>query len=306
MIVKVTSPSFSRHPDLARELRALFPEAVLNTEGQRFDKAALIDYIRDADALVVGLETIDDDVLAACADLKIIAKYGVGLDGIDLESCKRRNVAIGWTGGVNKRSVAEMALGFMLSLSRNLYSTSIQLKAGDWNKAGGFQLTGKTVGVIGLGHAGTDVIRLLKPFGCTILGNDIEDRSELCAEHGIQSASKDEIFETADLVTLHTPLTDLTDGLIDAAVLERMKPTAYLINTARGPIVRNADLKAALIQGEIAGAALDVYEDEPPTDLEFLALPNLFCTPHIGGNADEAVLAMGRSAIGHLQNYFNQ
>ena len=304
--IKVTSRSFSRHPALVADLRAISPNIHLNEAGRKFSKAELIDFIGDADGLVLALDEVDDAVLAACPNLKIISKFGVGLNNLDLEACRARGIAVGWSGGVNRRSVSEMVLGFMLSMMRNLYPTANRLSRGAWDKNGGEQLSGKTVGVIGLGFIGGDLIRLLQPFGCQILGNDILDKSALAAETGIRLAAKDEIFERAQVVTLHTPLDDSTRFMIDERALRAMRPDAFLINTARGPLVREAALKRALVEGWIAGAALDVYEAEPPTDLEFLGLDNLFCTPHIGGNSQEAVLAMGQSAIGHLKRFFEK
>jgi len=306
MIIKATSTSFSKHPRLRAALLEVFPESQFNDDGRKYTRAELIDYIKDADGVILGLEEVDGDVLAACQNLKIVSKYGVGLDNLDQEACKNRGIAVGWTGGVNRRSVAEMDLCFMLALARNLYRTSMDLMAGNWNKDGGFQLSGKTIGVIGLGFTGTEIIRLLQPFGCRILGNDIIDKSNVCAELGIEHVEKDMLFAEADFITIHTQLTDLTHHLINAETLAKMKRTAFVINTARGPIVKQDDLKEALMNGTIAGAALDVYEEEPPTDLELLALPNFFCTPHIGGNADEAVMAMGMSAIGHIKEFFGK
>lgn len=306
MKIKVTSGAFSKHPKLREALLADFPGAEFNELGRKLTNDELTEYVRDIDGLILGLEPCGDDVLAAGNNLKIVSKFGVGLDNLDIEACKKRSIAVGWTGGTNKRSVAEMDLCFMLALARNLYPASITLKGGAWDKNGGFQLSEKTVGVIGLGYTGSEIIRMLKPFGCTVLGNDIVDKSEFCAENGVTVASKDEIFSTADFITVHTPLTDLTHHLINRDSLAQMKPTAFVINTARGPIVDGAALKQALIDGVIAGAALDVYEIEPPTDQEFLGLPNLFCTPHIGGNADEAVMSMGMSAIHHLKEYFGK
>lgn len=306
MLIKATSTSFSKHPKLRAALSADFPDAVFNDDGRKYSRAELIEYIYDADGVVLGLEEVDDEVLAACPNLKIISKYGVGLDNLDQEACKKRGIAVGWTGGVNRRSVAEMDLCFMLAMARNLYLRSLDLKAGNWNKDGGFQLSGKAVGVIGLGYTGSEIIKLLQPFGCRILGNDIADKSDLCRELGIEHVEKDVLFREADFITLHTPLTELTHHLINQKTLAKMKSTAFVINTARGPIVNGNDLKKALIAGTIAGAALDVYEEEPPTDMEFLGLKNFFCTPHIGGNAEEAVMAMGLSAIGHISKFFGK
>jgi len=304
MKISVTSASFSKNIELRAELLKLSKDAAFNDAGIRYDKQAIIDYLRDSTAAVVGLESIDDEVLAACPNLKIIAKYGVGLDNIDIEACQKRGVAIGWSGGVNRLSVAEMTLGFMLMLSRNLYVTSNLLKSGVWNKSGGFQLSGKTVGIIGFGFIGQEVARLLAPFGCELAINDIVDKKAEIASFGAKAVSKDEIFEKADFITIHTPLTDETRNLIDVSVLKKIKNSSFVINTARGGIVDEIALKEALKNGDIAGAAIDAYLDEPPSDKELLALPNLICTPHIGGNADEAVLAMGGSAIKHLREFF--
>lgn len=306
MKIKATSTSFSKHPRLRATLLEAFPDSVFNEDGRNYTRSELIDYLKDADGVVLGLEEVDDEVLAACPNIKIVSKYGVGLDNLDQEACKNRGVAVGWTGGVNKRSVAEMDLCFMLALARNLYRTSMDLIAGEWNKDGGFQLSGKTIGVIGLGFTGSEIIKLLQPFGCRILGNDIIDKNDFCKKLGVEQIDKKTLFAEADFITIHTPLTDLTHHLINTQTLSDMKRTGFIINTARGSIVNCEDLKRALINGTITGAALDVYEQEPPTDMELLQLPNFFCTPHIGGNADEAVVAMGMSAIGHIREFFGK
>ena len=197
-----------------------------------------------------------------------------------------------------------MTLGFMLMLCRNLFVTSNQLKKGSWNKSGGFQLAEKIVGIIGVGHIGKELIRLLRPFNCKILVNDIIDQEEYYRKNNLIVTTKETIFKEADFISVHTPLTDLTKNLINSASISLMKKRAYVINTARGGIINEEDLKNALLNQRIGGAAIDAYLEEPPTDPEFLSIPNLICTPHIGGNANEAVLAMGRSAIDHLKNYF--
>jgi len=305
MKVVVTSPSFSKNKKLQSEINKYFLNPILNSDGIKFHQSELIEYIKEADAVIVGLESISEDVLNKCPDLKIISKFGVGLNNIDLDACRKKNVSIGWTGGVNKLSVAEMALGFMLMFARNLYTTSNELKNDIWNKSGGFQLSGKTVGIIGLGYTGKELVRLLKPFGCKILVNDIINQDLYYSENNLQKTSKEEVFKTSDLVTIHTPHNNTTNNMVDAKVLKSMKNSAYIINTARGGIINEKDLKHALQNNVIAGAAIDAYIKEPPTDRDFLKLPNLICTPHIGGNAKEAVEAMGMSAIEHLKKYYN-
>lgn len=306
MKVKVSTLAFSNNEYLVNALLHEFPDAEINKEGIRIKDDALVDFFSNADAAIVGLEMITPQLLDKLPKLRIIAKYGVGLDNIDLEACKQRNIEIGWTGGVNRRSVAEMALGFMLSLSRNLYITSNQLKQLHWNKNGGSQLTGKTIGIIGAGFIGKELISLLQPFKCRILINDIIDQSKYAISNELTCVSKDDLFTQSDIISIHTPLSESTINLFNSSVFAKMKPNAFLINTARGGIVNENDLQYALENKIIAGAALDVYEKEPPLNKELLSIPNLICTPHTGGNSYEAVVAMGMSAISHLVNYKNK
>ena len=304
MKIVATSPSFSKNRKLQQEIKKYFPDVKLNLEGKRFTKEELIEFIQDADGVVLGLEPFDEDVIKQCPNIKIVSKYGVGLNNIDLEACKRANIAIGWTGGVNKRSVSEMTIGYMLMLARNLYITSNELKNGVWNKSGGFQLSAKTVGIIGVGHIGKDLVRLLKPFGCKILVNDVIDQSDYYKENDLLETTKEDIYKHSDFITIHTPYDDTTKNMINKESLSMMKKSAYVINSARGGIINEDDLKNALQNGTIAGAAIDAYIEEPPADKELISLPNLICTPHIGGNAKEAVEAMGMSAIKHLVEFF--
>lgn len=302
MKICVSTVAFSNNNKLVNELKNFFTNVVVNEKGIRIPENELADFYQDAEGIIVGLEKITPELLDQLPKLKIIVKYGVGLDNIDIDECKKRDIQIGWTGGVNKRSVAEMALGFMLALTRNLYITSNQLKNNIWNKNGGFQLTGKTIGIIGVGNIGKELIEITKPFNCNLLLNDVQDINILNYKNAL-IVDKDRIYNEADFISIHTPLTKETENLINSEVLKRMKGTSFLINTSRGGIVNERDLKYALKNGIIAGAAIDVYDLEPPNDLELLNLPNLICTPHTGGNAEEAVLAMGLSAINHLIQY---
>ncbi len=303
-LIAVASPSFSKNDFLRKELRKHFSNCSFNEEGTRFDELGLIKFFNGASGAIVGLEKVNVALLQGCPDLKIISRYGVGLDNIDIKACQERGLTLGWTPGVNQRSVAELALGFMLALCKNIYPTSLKLKTGVWHKQGGTDLTGKTIGIIGVGHIGKNLIGLLKNFNCAILVNDIVDQSKYYLRNGCRFATKSEIFKKADIVTVHTPLTDKTIGLVGPKELRSMKKNSFLINTARGKIVDLKALKTALVEGWISGAGLDVYDEEPFSDLELLALPNLVCTPHIAGNSLEAVRAMGLSSIEHLIKYY--
>ena len=165
-------------------------------------------------------------------------------------------------------------------------------------------MSGKTVGIIGMGFIGKEVVRLLKPFNCRILVNDLLDQEDYYRLHNLEAVDKATLMRESDFVTLHVPFDESTENLIDVDALARMKPEAYLINSARGGIIDEAALKAALLGGVIAGAAIDAYAEEPPEDLDLLRIENLICTPHIGGNALEAVENMGNSAIDHLVDFF--
>lgn len=303
--IAVTTVAFSKNNFLREELSKAFLHVKFNNSLKRFTKEELKSFLKEADGAIVGLDNIDEELLSHLDHLQIISKYGVGLNNIDFEACQKHNVHVAYTQGVNKRSVAELALGNMLSLCRNSYISSNLLKQSIWEKNGGIQLSGKTVGIIGVGHIGKDLIALLKPFGCTILVNDIIEQKIYYEANGLIEVSKEKLFQQSDVVTIHTPATPKTQGMINKQTLSLMKKTAFFINTARGDMVIQDDLKWALQQGVIAGAAIDVYNEEPPVDQEFISLPNLICTPHIGGNAEEAVLAMGMSAIDNLKEFFH-
>ena len=303
MKVIVSAVAFSKNQHLVTVLRSHFPDAVVNEIGKRFSFDELVNYYQDADAVITGLERIDDKLLDRLPKLKFISKYGVGLDNIDLEACKKRSIGIGWTGGVNSRSVAEMTLGLMIMLSRNLYVTANELKAGNWNKNGGRSLSECTVGIIGVGHIGKQLVQMLQLFTKKILLNDIVELTDFVKGTAMRQVQKDEIFRQADIISIHTPLTSETENMINRETLSLMKSHAIVINTARGGIVNEGDLANALRAGTVGGAALDVFMEEPPRNAGFLAIPNLITTPHIGGNSMEAVLNMGYSAINHILKF---
>lgn len=306
MKIKVTSPSFSSHPILIEELKSNFDNIVLNDTNIHFKDNILKEYLFDADIAIIGLETIDKELIDSCPKLKFIAKYGVGLDNIDIEYCKEKNIQIGWTSGVNKVSVAEMTLGFMITTIRNMVFTSYELKSGLWNKSGGNNLSNKVIGIIGIGNIGKEVIKLLQPFNCKILVNDIFSQDEFYKKYKLLEVTKEEIFTNSDIISVHTPLTKETKYMFNLEVFKKMKKTAILINTARGEIVNNNDLKIALKDKLIAAAALDTYEKEPNFDKELINQNRLFCTPHIGGNSEESILLMGRSAIKYIKEFLGE
>ena len=193
--VAVTPPAFCKTEKLKAELLHIFPNAVFNERERYLTEAETIEFFRDADAALVGLDAINDKVLAALPRLKIVSKYGVGLDNIDQDAMTRHGVTLGWKGGVNKRSVAELTLCFMLGLCHNVFSEGYKLKKDlGWREDGGRLLTGKTVGIIGCGHTGKEVARLLRPFDCHILARDILEMSAFCREVGAEEVKQEKLI----------------------------------------------------------------------------------------------------------------
>ncbi|HJZ70572.1 MAG TPA: phosphoglycerate dehydrogenase [Vicinamibacterales bacterium] len=300
MSVAVASHSFPKHPILRRELTARYPEAVFNETRRPLRGDDVIRFLRGHDKAITGLEVLDEGVFDALPGLRVVSKYGVGLDMIDLEAARRHRVSVRWTPGVNRQSVAELTIAFMIALCRRIVPLAVDLREGRWGAGGGRQISSATVGVIGCGHVGKAVTRLCVAFGATVLAHDIVDYDAFYRAHGVRAVAFDTLLRESDIVTVHVPLDASTRHLIDARALALMKPTAVLINAARGGIVDEDALTAALRDGRIAGAAADVFAIEPATDLELLRLPNFIGTPHIGGSTEEAVLAMGRAAIAGL------
>ncbi len=237
--IKITSRSFSRHPVLKQELLEIFPNSVFNTDGPPTGLSNIVEFLNDADGIILGLEQMDRQVLQQLNNLKIIAKYGVGLDNLDVEAAEKFGIAVGWTGGVNKRSASEQALGFMLGLSRNLFFSSFSLKDGKWEKEGGAFLTGKTVGIIGCGHIGTDLIYLLQPFNCRILICDILDKSGVVDTYDVTQVSQEKLLAEADIISLHVPLTELTQSMVNKELLQKMKTTGTCSTTAVAQSLNN-------------------------------------------------------------------
>lgn len=302
--VAVASRSFSRHPVLRAELLARYPDATFNDAGLSLSGSVLIDYLKGHDAAVIALEPMTAEVFAALPDLKVIAKYGVGFDKLNLAEMRARGIRLGWSGGVNKRSVAELVIAFAINMLRGVPMANAEVRSGTWRQVIGPQVSDCTFGIIGCGHVGKDLGRILRGgFGCRVLAHDVLAFPDYYAETGVEPVSMQVLLREADVVSLHVPYGTGTQNLIDAAALTQMKDTAVLINTARGGLVDEAALKAALMNKKLFAAAFDVFAIEPPEDQELLNLSNFLATPHIGGSSSEAILAMGRAAIKGLSDH---
>jgi D-3-phosphoglycerate dehydrogenase len=300
--VVVASRSFSRHPLLRKEVLKRYPDAKFNDDGLTLQGDKLVQFLRGHDKAITALETIDESILSQLPDLKTIGKYGVGLDMINLHAMKKFGVKLGWTGGVNKRSVSELVISFAIALLHRTVFANAEVRKGEWYQVKGRQLSDCTVGIVGCGHVGKDLVRLLKPFNCKILAYDILDFKEFYSENNVTPVGLDDLIKNSDVVTLHLPLDDSTKNIMNKDRLHMLKKNAILINLARGGLIDEATLKEVLIDNKIAGVALDVFEIEPPIDPTFAAMDNVLITPHIGGSTEEAILAMGMAAINGLDN----
>ena len=300
--VAVCSRSFSKNEVLRNELLKNYVNVTFNDEGRSLSGSNLIEFIEGHDKAIIGLEVLDEYVLSSLPKLKVIGKYGVGLDKIDLAAMKKYKKRLGFTVGINKRSVSELTLSFMISLLRNIIKSNSDILSGKWSQHVGKQLTGRTVGIIGCGNVGKDLVKLLQPFKCKILVNDIVEYLSFYRKYKIKAVDLENLLKASEIVTLHLPYNDLTHNIISESRMCIMKPGAILINTARGGLVDEVALKEKLKDKKLAGAALDVFSTEPPLDLELSRMPNFLATSHIGGSSEEAILAMGRAAIRGLEH----
>tara|TARA_Y100001958_G_C21245339_1_gene574981 strand:+ start:4060 stop:5001 length:942 start_codon:yes stop_codon:yes gene_type:complete len=299
--IGITSVSLSRNSRLIQKLKSKTKcKVIVNNKGRKLKKFELLNFLKNCDYAIIGLDKIEKNLLLECKKLKGISKFGVGIDNIDFDACKKLKIKVKYSKGVNKRSVSEEVLSLMISLIRNLFVSGNNLKNFKWIVNGGTELSGKTIGIIGVGNVGKDLIKLLKPFKCKILVNDILNQKKYYDKNKLIKATKKNIFMKSDIITIHTPLSNKTYKMVNYERLKLMKKTSFLINTSRGKIIDQKNLKSFLIRNKIAGAALDVYEEEPPNDREFLKLPNLICMPHIGGSSREALNNMGLAAINNL------
>ncbi len=295
--VVVCSRSFSRHPVLRDEVLEKYPDVTFNDEGLKLEGEALVEFLKGHDKAITALEILDASLFQAVPEVTVISKYGVGFDTIDLSAMANAEVQLGWTGGTNKRSVSELIISFAIQLLRHTPRAEREAMDGAWRQHIGRQLSDQTVGIVGCGHVGKDLAVLLRAFGSKVLVHDILDFPDFYAEHDVKPVGLEELLVNSDVVTLHLPIDDTTQNILSTERLALMKPDAIVINAARGGLVDEDALKAALMEDRLGGAALDVFAIEPPEDQELLELPNFIVTPHLGGSAEEAILAMGRAAI---------
>ena len=248
--------------------------------------------VSDADALILGLDRCDEQVFAAAKRLKVVARQGVGVDAVDLEAAARYGVTVTNTPGANTIAVAELVFGMLLSLARHLREADAGVKAGDWPHLPGWEIHGRSLGLIGLGQVGRAVASRAAAFGMKVWGYD-----PFAPEvPGVTRVPLADLFRSSDVISLHVPLTEENRNLIDDEVLAVMRPGAVVINTARGGLIDEAALARALSEGRIAAAASDAFAHEPPGASPLMSAPNFLATSHLGAATLESSLRMAESA----------
>ena len=292
--VLIASRSFCKAtPDVFDRLKGLGAEVVLNPLERAPTEADMVALIKDVDVLISGTEPVNARVFEAANKLKGIAKHGVGYENIDLAAAKNRNIPVAIAGGTITNSVADMTMALLLALARKIPLGDRAVKEGRWPRAVGVELKGKQLGIVGLGQIGKAVCRRAKGFEMEVIACDTYHDADFAAQWQVQYVELDVLLKTADFVSLHAPGGAETRRLIDSNRLALMKPTAYLINTARGELVDEGALFEALKHDQLAGAALDVFEVEPPGANPLFGLDNFIAAPHSAGQTNEGLRAMG-------------
>lgn len=291
----------------AARMRALLPAGFTLSHATEAGEAHLQAIIAEADYAISGQVAVPGAVLRAAKRLRLLHKWGVGTDNLDLAAAAALGIPVARTTGSNAVPVAEFTIGLIIATLRHLAWAHAELRGGTWQggrlPGDSYLLSGKTVGLVGFGAIGQATARLLRGFGCPVLYAAPRRReAALEAELGVAYASLDALLAASDVICLHCPLTEATRGLIDAAALARMKRTAVLVNVARGGVVVEADLAAALRNGTIHGAATDVFAEEPPPpDHPLLHLPNCLVTPHIAAASADTFAPTMRQMFGNIE-----
>lgn len=298
--VLVTSSFVKPGDEAHKRLQDAGLEAVFDyCEGSRTEEE-LIDLLRGIDGVVAGVDPFTARVLDTAPQLKVIARVGVGYDAIDVKAATKHGVAVTINPGVNRHAVAEYAFALMLYCSRRLQESLSEVRRGGWNRHEGLDLVGRTLGIIGLGTIGKEVAQRARAFEMRILAVDVLRDRQFAEEHGVTYVPLEQLLRESDFVTIHSFLDAGTHHMINDETLALMKPAAYLINTARGGLVDTAALHCALKEKRIAGAALDVFEQEPlDADSPLRELDNVYLSPHIAGSSSDVVRA---SALESVEN----
>lgn len=295
----VTPTSYGKNDSrLKTELEALVGEVIYNPTGKPLKSAEVSALLPGIDGYIAGLDEIDAPALRKADRLKVISRYGVGVDSVDLAAAREKGIVVTNTPGANSSSVAELALGLILALARQIPEAVEAVHQGQWPRYSGVSLEGKTIGILGLGAIGKQLARRLAGFDCRLIAYDPIADAAFAGTHQIELSSMDAVVEQADFLSLHLPLLPETRNLVNDDFLARMKKGSFLVNTSRGEVVDEGALLRALQSGHLKGAGLDAFTVEPPDPHNpLLNLSQVIATPHLGAQTDGATSNMGWFAM---------
>jgi len=276
-------------------------EVVVNPHNKKLNEDELVELITDTVGLIAGTEPITGNVLNHAKALKVISRYGVGMDNIDLDAARKRGIQVYNTPNAPAKAVAELTLSLILNLIRRIPESSQSMKDGIWQPQMGHSLYGKTLGIIGLGRIGKELVKLVQPFNVCILAYEKYPDDDFVASHNVRLGPLEAVLSQSDIVSIHLPLMEETRNIIGAKELSTMKYNSFLVNTARGSLVDEDALINALKDGTIAGTALDAFEIEPYTG-DLLDFNNVLLTPHIGTYTEETRMIMEIETVENLIN----
>ncbi len=301
MKVLVTPRSFGKSDPAAFDiLKNAGFEITVNDSGGILDRDALAARLADCDGVVLGVDPLDASVIARAPRLKAVAKYGVGVDNIDLDECKKRGIKVSRTVGANASAVADYAFALMMATARQVVRIDRMCRQRDWSKINGLDIYGKTLGLLGLGAIGKGMAARASGFGMKVLAYDVFWDDAYAKFSGVVRATPEEIYRQADFISLHVPLTDVTRGMIGKDQLSMMKKTAVIVNTARGGIIDEPALLEALRNRTIYGAGIDAFEKEPPDEDGWFCLDNIVIGSHSAASTNGATEMMGTMAAENL------
>ena len=295
--IVVTSQAAFQSPDVFEEFRRSSRHDLVIAVPEKRTEEIMMELLESADAVIAGSDPLSRRVLERCPRLKVISRPGVGYDAIDVKAARELGVRVATTPGTNERAVADHAFALILGLARAIVRHDRTTREGNWIRPVSADVGRKVLGIIGLGAIGRQVALRGRGFDMQVLAYEIFPNLEFVKEHGVELTTLEDLLSRADFVTLHTPSTPDTYHVMNEQRLRMMKSTAYLVNTARGPLIDERALLKALREGWIAGAGLDVFEKEPPGDSPFFDLDNVIVSPHIAGITDDACRAMAEMAL---------
>jgi len=271
-----------------------------NNTGRPYKKEEMLKLIKDVDGIIIGIDELSAKIIEEANALKVISKYGIGLDNIDINMATNKKIVVTNTPTANVDAVADLTFGLILSLARRVPEADRKTKGAKWGKIIGKSVWEKTIGIIGLGKIGRQVVKRAKGFEMNILVFDIVKDKKIAQKYGIKYVNLEKLLRKSDYITIHIPLNDATRNMISYEELEKMKKDAFLINTSRGGIIDEEALYDALRNNKLRGAALDVYNNEPLRESPLKELDNIIMTPHIGAYTEEAIENMSIQAAQNL------